>query len=346
MRREPNERRLTDAPISEETLIGEFWAPLAAGFPGAFGLKDDCATIACPPGTELVVTTDALIERVHFFPGDDAFSLAWKALAVNVSDLTAKGATPLAYLMSIALPEVPERSWLGRFTEGLAAAQQAFGCHLAGGDTDRTPGALSVTITAFGTVPAGGMVRRGGGQPGDYVYVSGAIGDAALGLALHRNAALRTRWGLDEAACTYLEGRFSQPRPPVALAPVLRASASAAMDVSDGLVKDFGSLCWSAGLGGRIDAARVPLSAAARVAISSGGAGLSELVTGGEDYEVLAAVPPDRADAFERGAEQAATRVTRIGVLEASGAGIVMLDDAGMAMTFEKRGWDHFQDPV
>ncbi|MFA5899542.1 MAG: thiamine-phosphate kinase [Hyphomicrobium sp.] len=346
MRREPNDRPSADAPISEQALIAEFWVPLAADFPGAFSLKDDCATIACPPGGELVVTTDGLIAGVHFLPGEDAFSVGWKALAVNVSDLTAKGATPLAYLMSVALPEAPERAWLARFAEGLAAAQHAFGCHLAGGDTDRTPGPLSVTITAFGVVPAGRMVRRGGGRPGDHVYVSGTIGDAALGLALKRDTDTRARWGLDDKAYRYLEGRFSRPRPPTALAPVLLACASAAMDVSDGLVKDFGSLCGAAGLGGQIEAARVPLSEAARLVIASGGASLADLVTGGEDYEVLAAVPADRVEAFEQLAATADTRVTRIGVVEPNAAGIVMLDDAGTAMTFERRGWDHFDQRV
>ena len=140
----------------EESLIAEYWAPLAAAFPGAFALKDDCAVIAPPPGTELVVTTDALIEGVHFLPGEDAGAVGWKALAVNVSDLVAKGAEPLAYLMSIALP-APLRPCLARPTsrQDLRSAQEAFGCHLAGGDTDRTPGPLSVSITAFGCVPSG-----------------------------------------------------------------------------------------------------------------------------------------------------------------------------------------------
>ncbi len=148
----------------EELLIAEFWAPLAAAFPGAFALKDDCAVIAPPPGTELVVTTDALIEGVHFLPGEDAGAVGWKALAVNVSDLVAKGAEPLAYLMSIALPAPPDPAWLGKFAAGLRRAQEAFGCHLAGGDTDRTPGPLSVSITAFGCVPSGAMVRRSTAQ--------------------------------------------------------------------------------------------------------------------------------------------------------------------------------------
>jgi len=220
MTRDPSDTAHSRAISGEEALIAEFWAPLAAGFSGAFGLQDDCAVIAPPAGAELVVTTDAVIAGVHFFPDADPGAIAWKALAVNVSDLVAKGAAPLAYLMSVALPEAPHRAWLDKFTQGLRTAQDAFGCQLAGGDTDRTPGPLSVSITAFGVVPAGRMVRRATARPGDHVYVSGTIGDAALGLALRRDPVLGDRCKLDAAASGYLDGKFSRPHPPVALAPI------------------------------------------------------------------------------------------------------------------------------
>jgi thiamine-monophosphate kinase len=333
-----------DAGIGgEEALIAEFWAPLAAGLPGAFALKDDCAVVAPPPGCELVVTTDAVIAGVHFFPDEDPGAIAWKALAVNVSDLVAKGAEPLAYLMSIALPGMPERAWLTAFAAGLRAGQEAFGCALAGGDTDRTPGPLSVSITAFGSVPAGRMVRRTTARPGDHVYVSGSIGDAALGLALRRDLAMRTRSKLDDAACRYLDEKFSRPRPPVALIAAVRACASAAMDISDGLMKDFERLCRASGVGGRIEAARLPLSDAARGVISAvGNATLIDLMTGGEDYEVLAAIAPERADEFERLSAKAGVRVTRIGAITGAADGVVAMDAHGEAMVFTKAGWDHF----
>ncbi len=332
----------SDKVDSEEALIAEFWAPLAEGFPGAFGLQDDCAVISVDAGCELVVTTDAVIAGVHFFAGEDAGAIAWKALAVNVSDLVAKGATPHAYLMALALPEAPDRSWLCAFAQGLHEAQSAFSCRLAGGDTDRTPGPLSVSITAFGSVPAGAMVRRATARPGDLVYVSGTIGDAHLGLALRRDPSLAARWQLDPAGRDLLLARHLRPRPPLALAPVVLTAARAAMDISDGLVKDFARLCRASGVGGRIEAARVPLSAPARSVIDCGGATPADLMTGGEDYEVLAAIAPERAAEFEARAGSAGTFVTQIGLIDAIGAGVRVTDAEGRAMTFAATGWDHF----
>jgi len=326
---------------SEEEIIAEFWAPLAAGSAGAFGLKDDCAAIAPPPGCELVVTTDGLIEGVHFIAGEPADAMAWKALAVNVSDLVAKGATPLAYVMSLALPQ-PDRAWLAAFAEGLAKAQAAFGCSLIGGDTDRTPGPLAISITAFGTVPAGRMLRRSTAKPGDAVYVSGTIGDAALGLALRRDRALEQRCELDSAAQAHLETRFRRPKPPIGLRNALLGYASAAMDVSDGLLKDFGRLCQASQAGGQIDATAVPLSAAARAVVAAGRATLADLLTGGEDYEVLAAVGPREAARFEGAAAASGTLVTRIGLIEKAAQGIRVIDGSGNAVAFKRTGWDHF----
>ncbi|MEE8579266.1 MAG: thiamine-phosphate kinase, partial [Hyphomicrobium sp.] len=257
----------SDRIDSEEALIDEFLAPLAAGFPGAFGLADDCAVIAPGAGEELVVTTDAIVAGVHFFADEDPGAIAWKALAVNVSDLIAKGAAPLAYLMTLALPEAPERGWFTAFSDGLRRAQEAFGCTLAGGDTDRTPNELSVSITAFGTIPAGAIVRRSCARPGDHVYVSGTIGDATLGLKQRRDASLGLRCGLDKAGRDHLDARYCMPVPPVGIARVVRACACAAMDISDGLVKDFSRLCRASGTGGRIEAARVPLSSPARTVV-------------------------------------------------------------------------------
>ncbi len=328
---------------SEEAIIGEFWVPLAAGLPGAFGLQDDCAAIAPEPGTDLVVTTDAVIAGVHFLAGEEAGAIAWKALAVNVSDLVAKGATPLVYLMTLALPAAPERQWLAAFAEGLGRAQGAFGCSLIGGDTDRTPGPLSVSITALGMVPHGRMVRRATARPGDAVYVSGTIGDAALGLALAREPELALRCKLDAAARAHLDAAYRQPQPPVALSRAVLAYASAAMDVSDGLVKDFDRLCRSAGVGGRIEAASVPLSAAARAAIAGGGATLADLLTGGEDYQVLATVAPQHTRSFEQACAAAGAPVTRIGLIDDGANGVRVCDESGRAMSFARTGWDHFR---
>jgi len=325
----------------EEALIAEFWAPLTVGYAGARNLKDDAATIAAPPGEELVVTTDALIAGVHFLRDEDPFSVGWKALAVNVSDLIAKAAVPLAYVMNIALPTSVAREWLSGFAQGLDAAQSAFGCRLIGGDTDRTPGLLSVSITAFGTAPVGRMLPRNGARVGDRVYVTGTIGDATLGLALRRNSHSRKRWASTPEAACYLAGRFSRPQPPLAIIMALRACASASMDVSDGLMKDFGRLCGASGVGGRIEAMRVPFSDAARAAIEAG-VSVAELMAGGEDYEVLACVPEERASAFEVMAREMGTRVTCIGIIEPHKAGIAAVGDDGARLHFSHTGWDHF----
>ena len=328
----------------EEAIIAEFWAPLAAGFAGAFGLKDDCAAITPEPGHDLVVTTDGLIAGVHFIPGEDPGAIAWKALAVNVSDLVAKGATPLAYVLSLALPGAPERAWLTAFAGGLQRAQAAFGCSLIGGDTDRTLGPLSVSITAFGIVPNGRMVRRSTAAVGDAVYVSGTIGDAALGLALVGNPALAQRCGLDAAAQAYLDARFRMPQPPVGLRRALLGHARAAMDISDGLVKDFDRLCRVRPLVAR---STLPPSRCRpprerlwlRVART-----LADLITGGEDYEVLAAIAPHEVEKFEAAAAAAGTPVTRIGSIVDGGQGLRVHDGSGRAMAFTRTGWDHFGD--
>ena len=336
-----------DKADSEDAIIGGYWAPLAEGFAGAFGLKDDCALIAPPAGCDLVVTTDAVVAGVHFFPDEDPGAVAWKALAVNVSDLVAKGAEPLAYLMTVAFPAAPERAWLADFTAGLARAQQHFGCHLAGGDTDRTPGPLSVSITAIGSVPKGRMVRRSTAQAGDLVYVSGTIGDAALGLDRRRERPAQSAQGTDIASeGSRLDTALSTPQPPIALAPVVRDFAAAAMDVSDGLVKDFTRMCAASAVGGRIEAPRVPLSEAARAVLSAGDATLERLITGGEDYQVLAALRPASAPEFERGAAAAGVAVTCIGSIEDASAGVSVLGADGRPLALAAAGWDHFHKKV
>jgi len=336
-----NDRQRTGPPGGEEALIAEFFAPLCEGFSGAYGLKDDCASIAVPVGQDLVVTTDAVIAGVHFLPGDDPAAIAWKALAVNVSDLIAKGAVPLGYVMNLALPDI-DPPWLATFSSGLRKAQSAFGCNLIGGDTDRTPGPLSVSITAFGTVPAGRMVQRGTAQAGDIAYVSGTIGDAALGLALRRDPQIGARAGLDSAARAYLEDRVSRPQPPLGLVAALRACASAAMDVSDGLMKDFDRLCRTSRVAGRLDATLAPLSPPAHKVLTADATTLADLMSGGEDYEVLATVSPAKAAEFEKLSYAAGIPVTRIGVVTKGPAGAVAIDAQGAIMSFGKLGWDHF----
>lgn len=325
----------------EDDLIQKAFAPLASSFAGALGLMDDCAFLSPPDGADLVLTADAVAAGVHFFPDDDPSDIAWKALAVNVSDLIAKGARPLVYLSVLSFPERPEQAWLDGFTRGLAEAQSAFGLQLAGGDTDRRPGPLSVSVTAIGAGPRGRMVRRATGRAGDVLFVSGTVGDSALGLLLRQDQARRDAMGLDEAGASFLLGRYLRPQPPLSLAPLLPDYATAAMDVSDGLAKDCGRLAHASGVGAEIEIARLPLSNAARIAVSRMPALLETVLAGGDDYQVLGAVEANRANDFVAEAAHCGVTVTPIGRLVA-GSGLSILDPDGRTFVVRRSGWDHF----
>ena len=218
-----------------------------------------------------MLKTDAIVGGVHFFPEDAAHTVASKALRVNLSDLAAKGARPLGFLLSLALPKEVGEDWLEGFAQGLRGDAVLFGCPLFGGDTDRTPGPITISIAMFGSVPEGTMVRRAGAKPGDRVFVSGTIGDAALGVMVRNGK----DWKLSEPQRQHLVSRYLLPQPRNALAEAVRTHASAAMDISDGLAGDFAKLCRASGRGADIDVARIPVSEAAKavIAADSGSAG-------------------------------------------------------------------------
>jgi thiamine-monophosphate kinase len=330
-----------DQRLRGEAALIRLLAPLASDAPGAFALADDCALIAVEPGTKLVLKTDPVAEGVHFFGDDAPEDIGWKALAVNASDLAAKAARPLGYLMALSFPEAPTSAWFKRFVAGLEAAQTAFGCHLLGGDTDRRPGPITITITILGSVAGSGMVRRGTARPGDVLFVSGTLGDAFLGLALRKDVALAGRWGLASDEAQHLIQRFLRPQPRLALASALRANASAAMDVSDGLAKDLARMCSASGCAGRVRLADVPFSTAATKAAAADPALSMGMVTAGDDYEVLAAVPAANAEAFRARAAGDGIPVTPIGAMGA-GSGVVIEAEDGRALALDQLGWDHF----
>ena len=334
-------REHKDERVNGEEAIIRLLAPLARGAPGAFGLEDDCALIAPAPGTELVLKTDPVAEGVHFLADDAPEDIAWKALAVNVSDLAAKAARPLGYLMALSFSEAPAAAWLARFAAGLQAAQATFGCHLLGGDTDRRPGPLTISITVIGEVEAGRLVRRGTARPGDALFVSGSLGDAALGLALRKDRALAERWGLSPDEVRHLRNRYARPQPRLGLGLALRTHAAAAMDVSDGLAKDLARMCKASACAARVRLSELPLSPAAAKALAADPDLGLRTVTGGDDYELLASVPEASADAFGAMAAQAGIAVTRIGTTSV-GAGVVIEDQDGQPLTLDRAGWDHF----
>ena len=338
---EPVSQTVTKRVDSEVDLIQHYLAPLAAGNPGALSLSDDCAVLACPSGEELVLTTDAVAEGVHFISGEEPGSIAWKALAVNVSDLAGKGARPLVYLMALSFPEAPDENWMAGFALGLAAAQERFGIRLAGGDTDRRPGPITVTITAIGSVPKGKMVRRGTARPGDRLFVSGTLGDAALGLALRLDSQKTRDWGLTPDEARHLSRRYERPEPRIELAASLRACASAAMDISDGLAKDLAAMCRASGVAARVRGRDVPLSPAARKIVSLEPDRFEDVVAGGEDYEVLAAVAPEKCAEFIAMAQANGIPVTEIGYVE-TGKGVRFEGLDGTLLALTRLGWDHF----
>ena len=294
---------------SEDDLIARYFAPLAGE--GAFGLRDDAACLSPRPGYDLVLTTDSLVESVHFLPDDAPGSIARKALGVNVSDLAAKGAEPRGFLLNLMLPDNWTEDWLSGFVAGLETAAAEFSCVLLGGDTVKTPGPLALAITAFGEVPVGRMVRRTTARVGDAICVSGTIGDAALGLALRKTPILAAGLGFDDAA--FLADRYLHPRPRHRLAAALREHASAAMDVSDGLAGDLAKMMRASGASAVVELAQVPVSTAARKLVDVDGALLHRMVTGGDDYEILCTVPPTRLDMLRKEADRVGIPIAVIG---------------------------------
>jgi thiamine-monophosphate kinase len=282
----------------------------------------------------LVLAADALVEGVHFLPDDPPGMIARKLLRVNLSDLAAMGAAPLGYLMTTAFTRGTPDTWIADFVAGLADDQQRFGLQVLGGDTVATPGPACFSLTIIGTVPPGQALHRRGARIGDEIWVSGSIGDAALGLRV-----LQGKLAVD--AEEHLARRYRLPEPRLALGQALRGVARAAMDVSDGLVQDLGHLCRAAGCGADITAAALPLSAAASAALARDAALLPLLLTGGDDYELLFAAAPEDAAAVQAASATAGVAVTRLGRF-VTGDAVVVRDGSGAAITLPQGGWSHF----
>lgn len=317
----------------EDDLIARYFAPWAGA--GGFALKDDAAAIPAPAGQEIVLTVDALVAGVHFFPHDPPGAIAKKALRVNLSDLAAKGADPLGFLLALSLPKSWTADWMEAFSQGLREDALAFACPLLGGDTTRTPGPLTLSITALGAAPHGAMVKRFGARPGDAIYVTGTIGDAALGLACREGLA-----GLGAADRAFLEDRYLLPRPRNAAARAMRRHARGGMDVSDGFVGDLAKMMRASGCGARVELARVPFSDAARAAILLDPSLRDMALTGGDDYELLASVAPCEAGAFEEAMRAAGVAATRVGTAVANGLTFIEAD--GAARAFARGSFQHF----
>ena len=314
----------------EFELIRRHFAPLATA-PGALGLEDDAALIAAGPGEDIVATVDAIVAGVHFIADDPPDLVARKLLRVNLSDLAAMGAEPFGYLLTTAFPIDVEEAWIAAFARGLAADQAAFGLSLLGGDTVATPGPATFTATLLGRVARGEALQRGGARAGDALYLSGTIGDGALGLRAARGT-LGASLAKDDLA--YLAARYRLPEPRVGLGVELAGRAGAAIDVSDGLAQDAGHMARASGVRLVLERASLPLSPAAGRAVAAEPSLWSLVLGGGDDYELLVAGPAALA---------AEHRLRRVGRVEA-GEGVVILDEAGQPLVLECEGWRHFAD--
>lgn len=321
----------SDRP-AEFALIAELFAPLAKDAPGAFGLLDDAAVVAPPEGCDLVTTVDALVEGVHFRADDPPELVAKKALRVNLSDLAAKGAEPMGYLLALVLPQSRDMEWLRAFARGLEEDQREFAIPLLGGDTTSTPGPLTLSVTAFGTVPRGQTIRRAGARPGDVVFVSGTIGDAGGGLAVLKGE------GRDDGS---LVARYRLPTPRLALGRALRGLATAGLDVSDGLVADLGHIAEVSKVAIAVEAAAIPRSDALRALWGDSAASIARAATAGDDYELAFTAPVSARDAVKAAATEAGMPVTEIGRVE-QGEGVRLLNEQGAEIPVSRTGWTHF----
>lgn len=326
----------------EFEIIRRYFRPLALD-PGALGLGDDAAVMTPPPGRDLVLTTDTMVSGVHFLAEETPGRVARRLLRVNLSDLAAMGARPLGYLLNTAFPDATEEAWIAAFAAGLAEDQSRYTIALLGGDTVATPGPLTLTVTALGLVASGRALRRAGAGAGDDVHVTGTIGDAALGLQVLRGGLT----GLLAAERRALSQRFSLPEPRLGVGQALIEAAAgplatAAADVSDGLVADLGHICDASGLAATIEAARVPLSPAASAAFAADPALLATLLAGGDDYELVLTAAPEARAALAAIAAGTGVPITRIGRMTA-GAGVRVVDRAGQAVPLRHAGFEHFR---
>ena len=322
--------------MGEFELIERFFKRAASRNP--LGVGDDCALLAPAPGMQLAVSTDMLVEGRHFLSTVDPSTLGHKALAVNLSDLAACGAKPLAFSLALALPRV-DASWLEGFSRGLFALADAHGCELVGGDT--TQGPLNICITVFGEVPAGQALLRSGAHAGDDIYVSGTLGDARLALEVFRG-----RLSVAAAVFEAARIRMEQPTPRVALGQALRDIATSAIDVSDGLAGDLGHVLRQSGLGARVETtAAIGLLAAADPGAGAGvlstEARLELVLAGGDDYELVFTAPASAREAVQTAAAASKTPVTRIGKTETE-PGLRLVDAQGTLLQRRYASFDHF----
>lgn len=314
----------------EFEFIDKYLAPLAG--PEGLSLKDDASCIASPVGFDLVVTKDVLNEGIHFRSDDPINSVAHKALAVNVSDCVSKGARPTYYWIGLSLPKNTDETWMSGFAEGLKHAQARYGCSLSGGDTTRTNGPLSISLTLIGLVDTGKMLKRSGARPGDGIYVTGCLGDAAIGLECVR----KNMTGTEQ-----LVSAFQKPHPPLEFGIQLPGLATAAADISDGLIADCGHIARESGVSMRIAQDQIPVSEEALGVLGDNPEYWPKIWSGGDDYQIIFTAPVNTENEFEEISKQCKTLVTKIGEVT-TGSDVQLLDHQGQIVQVTSGGYEHF----
>lgn len=325
--------------LGEFELIERYLRPLAND-PNAFGLTDDAALLDVPDGKQLVVSKDVLIAGRHFFVDDPPNRIAQKALRTNVSDLIAKGATPYRFSLGLVFPKAPKAEFMDSFTSGLRADQELYGWSLIGGDTTKSLSDFMISITAYGLCDEGGMIKRAGAQPGDAVFVSGTLGDSALGLHLRRHSELFVN--LTDQERTELLDAYLLPSPRHGLEKMIASYASASMDISDGLFADLAHMCQGSGVSAEIKQTAIPLSMTAEKAIKAEPELLTVALRGGDDYQCLMAVSPECEDKFLADCRTNGFKVRKIGVLVEQTDPLLKLTSEGEAINGDLAGFTHF----
>ena len=327
-----------EAKLDEFGLIAKYFAPLSGD--ESFGLKDDAALISPPENHQLVITQDAIAAGVHFFADDLASLVAKKALRVNISDLIAKGAHPHSFSLALGLGSDCDEDWVASFAKGLAEDCAKYNIVLSGGDTFKTGGGAVISITAIGYVPEGNYTSRLGAKVGDSLYVTGTIGDAALGLLVRQGKLANIE--ADERE--QLTDSYLLPKPPLEAIPLIREFATASMDISDGLVADCNKLCAASGVSASIKLDNVPLSKFAACIITADSKYLESALTGGDDYQILFSVSENDEETVFEEAKKLGVSVTKLGSLSEREQGVSLVDPDGNTIVFGKTGYNHFGD--
>ncbi|MCD6035918.1 MAG: thiL [Rickettsiales bacterium] len=323
--------------MGEFHIIAECFAPLAKKAPGALGLLDDAALWACVPGKEIVITKDMLAEGTHFLPDTDPYLLAKKLVRVNLSDMAAMGASPKAYMLGLCLSRGADEAWVRRFSEALAEEQKQYDIILIGGDTIAHDGDLILSLTLLGEVDIGKALFRRGAKPGDDIYISGTLGDSALGLAVLKGEISEI---LSPEEREYLIRRYHLPEPRITLGKKLYGHVTAVMDISDGLVQDLGHIVGQSHVSAVIEGKAIPLSLAAARLCKLDPSYLEIVLSGGDDYELLFTAPQESREALAALSVKLGILITRIGTIEPE-KGVKVLDLEGKPMTLSRGGYEH-----